>query len=71
MLEGFTEVGLPIAKLEPNKNRYRRSLSLFIRSIRYNMLKTSLENYSNHVLNHIREPIHESQLNMSKSTSMI
>ena len=71
MLDGFTEVGLLVAGLEPNKNKYNRSLSLFIRSIRYNMLKTSLENYSNHVLNYIREPIHESQLNMSKSTSMI
>ena len=36
-----------------------------------NMFKAGLKNYSNHFLNHKREPIHEPHLNLWKSTSII
>ena len=68
MLDGFTEVGLPIAGLEPNKNKYRRSLSLFIRSIKYHMFKTNLMDLSNPYLNktHLYELMHKLQFSSSQ-----
>ena len=68
MLDGFTEVGLPIAELEPNKNKYRRSLSLFIRSIKYRMFKTNLMNLSNPYINntHLYELMHKLQFSSSQ-----